>query len=173
MGMEPSTMPSTVLVIGQSAQVRQDLSMRAAEAGYEVVAALAPGEGLPGTGTAPVDAILCQVGEEEGQWRSFVERVREDHNHACILVVGPNLPAEQVAALLRAGAFDYLTLPVRASRMTQALEEGLAVRRSFIQVQQLSSTLQQVNRELQSDRDRLQQWNRNLRLLNQLGQTIS
>jgi two-component system cell cycle response regulator len=171
--MEPSTMPSTVLVIGQSAQVRQDLSMRAAEAGYEVVAALAPGEGLPGTGTAPVDAILCQVGEEEGQWRSFVERVREDHNHACILVVGPNLPAEEVAALLRAGAFDYLTLPVRASRLTQALEEGLAVRRSFIQVQQLSSTLQQVNRELQSDRDRLQQWNRNLRLLNQLGQTIS
>ena len=166
-------MTPRVLVVSYSGQLRDELAARAVAARCDVGRAKGVEEALAFITRHPIDAVICHVTGPGAKARALAERLRKEESDACIILVGPELRAECVAALLRAGALDYLTLPLRRDRLEQALREGLEVRRSFIQVRKLSATLRHMNEELARDRDQLQQWNRNLGLLNQLGQSIS
>jgi len=166
-------MTPQVLVVSYSGQLRDELAAHAVAAGCQVARAKGVAEALAFITRQPIDAVICHVTGPRAKARTLVERLREEESDACIILVGPDLRAESVARLLKAGALDYLTIPLRRDRVERALSEGLEIRRSFIQVRKLSATLREINEELARDRDQLRQWNRNLGLLNQLGQSMS
>lgn len=162
-----------VLVVSRSVETGTRLQARAVQAGFRVSVARTEEAALREVRRQPVDAVLCTVAGQGTRALALLERLREEESDACVIMVGPDLRAARVAAFLRAGAFDYLTTPLRRGRLERSLREGLDIRRSFMQVRDLSDTLKRMNEELARDRDRLRQWNRNLGLLNQLGQAIS
>jgi diguanylate cyclase (GGDEF)-like protein len=119
------------------------------------------------------EAVVFHVQGSKIDTVAFLERLRENQSDACVILLGPDPGAERTAAFLRAGAFDYLTQPVPPDRLEESLREGLEVRRSFIEVRELSDRLKATNEELARERDGLKQWNRNLILVNELSQALA
>ncbi|HZS12471.1 MAG TPA: diguanylate cyclase [Nitrospirales bacterium] len=161
-----------VAVVGRDRTLREAIAARVAAAGYAVSAGRVErqrSEALSGG----CDALVVLASRTDGHALQVLEKLREHQSDACVIVAGPDPGADDVALLLRAGAYDYLTTPIKPGRLEEALEHGLETRRSFIEVRQLSGKLQETNAALARERDNLQHWNRNLVLLNQLAQAMS
>jgi diguanylate cyclase (GGDEF)-like protein len=120
-----------------------------------------------------IDAVVWQVSDAACEAQSIVAKIRDIQTDPTILIVGPDCGAEVAAGILRGGAYDYLTEPLRAGRLEDALVQGLDVRESYFQVRRLSEQLTQANKDLAHERDSLARWNRNLVGLNHLGQAIA
>jgi diguanylate cyclase (GGDEF)-like protein len=103
----------------------------------------------------------------------FLNQLAELNHDACVILVGPEIGAELVAQCLQKGAFDYLTIPIIASRLMTSLQDGLVNRQTFRAVRNLSYELVQSNDLLAGERNALKHWNRNLLALNHLTQVIT
>nr|MBI3614274.1 diguanylate cyclase [Nitrospirota bacterium] len=155
-----------VLVMSPTASVRRAFQARVQAAGYDVWS------GSEGS-VCEVEAVLCHIPGSGLGALAFLQDLRDAHSDACLIVAGRDHGAERTAALLRAGAFDYLATPVSDGRLEEALRQGLEVRRSFLQVRELSDKLQAANEELARERDGLRHWNQNLVLVNDLSQSFA
>jgi diguanylate cyclase (GGDEF)-like protein len=123
---------------------------------------------------APLVAVVWHLaGTPNARLTAQLTHLHRLHADAVVILIGPDRGAESTAALLRTGAFDYLTWPVRPGRLEQALKEGLTIRRSLVGVRALARRLREANAELERERDSLKRWNRNLVLLNELGQALA
>ena len=122
--------------------------------------------------TSP-DAIFCEVTAAPEPAFELLNRLAAVQSDACVILMGPDLGAEQVARCLRDGAFDYLAVPADASRVLDSLQKGLMNRQAFQAVRDLSGQLAQVNATLAGERDVLRQWNMKLSLLNHLTQALA
>ncbi|MDP1768664.1 MAG: diguanylate cyclase [Nitrospirota bacterium] len=122
--------------------------------------------------TSP-DAIFCEVTAAPEPAFELLNRLAAVQCDACVIFMGPDLGAEQVARCLRDGAFDYLTVPSPDTRVLDTLQKGLINRQAFQAVRDLSGQLAQVNASLAGERDVLRQWNIKLSLLNHLTQALA
>jgi len=155
-----------VLVMSPSTRVRRAFRDRVAAAGYDLWAG-------PDGAASPVEAVLCHLPGSGMGALALLQDLRDVHSDACLIVAGRDHGAEHTAALLRAGAYDYLTTPVEPGRLEESLRQGLDVRRSFLQVRELSDKLKIANAELARERDSLRRWNQNLVLVNDLSQSFA
>lgn len=122
--------------------------------------------------TAP-DAILCEVAAAPEPVFELLNQLAGLESDACVILIGPEIGADQVARCLRDGAFDYLTVSATTQQVLDSLQKGLMNRQAFQAVRDLSGQLAQVNATLAGERDVLRQWNRSLSLLNQLTQVLA
>lgn len=146
--------------------VRRTFRARVREAGYDVWVG-------PEGGACGVEAVICHLPGSGLGALALLQDLRDAHSDACLIVAGRDHGAEWAAVLLRAGAFDYLTTPVAPDRLEEALHQGLEIRRSFLQVRELSDKLKQANEDLARERDGLRRWNQNLVLVNDLSQSFA
>ena len=161
-----------VLLLSKSGPRRAPYN-RLQEAGYDVLVEANETHALQRISHDTVDALIYEVHDCRHQALPFLEQLQQLESDPCVILVGPGQGAEHAASLLRAGAFDYLTLPLRPGRLEDSLRQGLKIRRSLIEVRKLSGKLRKVNGDLARERDSLQQWNQNLLLVNQLGQELA
>jgi diguanylate cyclase (GGDEF)-like protein len=103
----------------------------------------------------------------------LLNRLAGQESDACVILIGPEIGAGQVARCLREGAFDYLTVPVATLCVLDSLQKGLMNRQTFQAVRDLSGQLAAVNAALAGERDVLRQWNMNLSRLNRLTQSLA
>lgn len=120
-----------------------------------------------------VPLLIYQMDRRYADTLHLLDRVSATQSDLCIILVGKELGADRVAQLLRHGAFDYITWPCTADRLTESIQSGMMNRRTFLEVQHLSDELARTNQALAHDRDILTQCNRNLSVLNQLTQTLA
>jgi diguanylate cyclase (GGDEF)-like protein len=120
-----------------------------------------------------IPVLLYEADARCSDTLGFLDQASAMQNDLCIILLGKEWPAEQVAACLRQGAFDYVTWPCSTERLCASMADGLANRRTFIEVRNLSDALAATNQALAHDRDMLAQCNRTLSTLNQLTQTMS
>lgn len=168
-----SGLKPVVLVVSRSSRASQMLVRRVEKAGYQTVSAKTEAEAVACLGRHAVEAIVCHAHSAGAGALKLLEQLRERESDACIIVVGADEGAERAAALLRAGAYDYLTLPIRPGRLEESLRQGLDIRRSFIQVRELSGRLRAANEDLAHERDTLRRWSQTLAQLNHLGQAMA
>ncbi len=162
-----------VLVVSKAERTSRAICQRLTLAGYEPRSVRSAEEALAQIPSRTLGAVIDHVQDSTTDVLAFLERLRERQCDACVILMGPDPGAERTAALLRAGAFDYLTTPVPSGRLEESLREGLEVRRSFLQVRELSDKLKATNEELARERDGLKQWNHNLVLMNELSQALA
>jgi diguanylate cyclase (GGDEF)-like protein len=123
--------------------------------------------------TGSPSAIVYEMPARSERAIQFLNQLTELKHDACVIVVGTEIGAELVAQCLRYGAFDYLTVPVAATRLMASLQDGLVNRQAFHAVRNLSQELAQSNEQLAGERNALKQWNRNLLALNHLTQVLT
>lgn len=117
--------------------------------------------------------LLYQMDRGYTDTLRLLDEVTAAQSDVCLILLGREIAAERVAALLRHGAFDYLTWPCSAARLSSAIADGLANRRTFLEVRNLSDELARTNQALAHDRDVLTQCNRTLSGLNHLIQALA
>jgi diguanylate cyclase (GGDEF)-like protein len=125
--------------------------------------------GLP----ADVPVLLYQIGARVADTVTLLDRVFRHRRDLCVILIGPDIGADRTARLLRKGAYDYLVWPCPASRLSEAIQSGLANRRTFLLMRDLPDELARTNYALAQDRDELAQCNRHLSFLHQLTQVLS
>jgi diguanylate cyclase (GGDEF)-like protein len=123
--------------------------------------------------TGRPSAIVCEMPAGREGAIELLNQLTELKQDACVILIGPEMGAESVAHCLRHGAFDYLTVPVAATRLVTALQEGLVNREALLTAHNLSEKLAHSNHMLAGERNRLKQWNRNLLALNHLTQVLT
>ena len=164
---------SCLFVAGSAAFQRKTVWNGLEESGNNVRRFTGPTALLAAIRSTPPDAILCEVAAMPEPVFELLDQLAGLESDACVILIGPEIGADQVARCLRDGAFDYLTVPATASRVLDALQKGLVNRQAFQAVRDLSGQLAQVNATLAGERDVLRQWNRKLSLLNQLTQSLA
>lgn len=162
-----------VCVVSRSVRVSRALCERVPRGEYDL-SVVQPGAAAPGRDGVPdVDAVIYHLQGSGAGAFELLDRLRRRECDACVILAGRDYGAELVAGLLRAGAYDYVTLPVRPGRLEESLQQGLEIRRAFLRVRELSGQLKAANDALAHERDSLRRLNRNLVLLNRLGQAVS
>ncbi|MDO8357232.1 MAG: diguanylate cyclase [Nitrospirota bacterium] len=162
-----------LFVAGRAAFQRKTVWTRLEASGNQVCRFTGPAALLAAIESTSPDAIFCEVTTAPEPAFELLNRLAAVQSDACVILMGPDLGAEQVARCLRDGAFDYLTVPVPVIRVLDALQKGLINRQAFQAVRDLSGQLAQVNASLAGERDVLRQWNIKLSLLNHLTQALA
>jgi diguanylate cyclase (GGDEF)-like protein len=162
-----------LFVAGHAAFQRKAVWKRLEASGNRVCRFTGPAALLAAIESTSPDAIFCEVPASPEPAFELLNRLAAVQSDACVLLMGPDLGAEQVARCLRDGAFDYLTVPSPVTRVLDALQKGLINRQAFLAVRDLSGQLAQVNASLAGERDVLRQWNIKLSLLNHLTQALA
>lgn len=165
--------PSYVCVLGSLEFHRQALWQHIEEAGYAVRRFTEDRALLDAVGADSPSAIVYEIPARREKAIQFLNQLGELNHDACVIVIGPEIGAELVAQCLRYGAFDYLPVPVVATRLVTSLQDGLVNRQAFRAVRNLSQELAQSNDMLAGERDALKQWSRNLLALNHLTQVLT
>ncbi|MEO5954708.1 MAG: response regulator, partial [Nitrospiraceae bacterium] len=164
---------SCLFVVGQAVFQRKKIWKSLEESGNLVCRFTDQAAALASIGPTSPDAILCEVTMPIEPVFELLNRLAGVESDVCVILIGPDLGAEQVARSLRGGAFDYLTAPVPAPRIWDSLQRGLLNRQAFQSVRNLSGQLAQVNTALAGERDVLRQWNVKLSQLNHLTQVLA
>ena len=163
----------SLFVAGRAAFHRKNMWKSLEASGNRVCRFTGTAALLKAVGTTPPDAILCEVAGALEPGLEFLSHLAALESDACVILIGPELGAAQVARCLRDGAFDYLTVSAAPSSVQDSLQRGLMNRRSFQAVRDLSGQLAQVNATLAGERDVLRQWNMKLSQLNHLTQALA
>jgi diguanylate cyclase (GGDEF)-like protein len=162
-----------LFVAGRAAFQRKKVWTSLEESGNRVHRFTGPVPLLSAMGSTPPNAILCEMAAAPEPVFELLSQLARLESDACVILIGPEIGAGQVARCLRDGAFDYLTVPALAPRVLDSLQKGLMNRQAFQCVRDLSGQLAQVNATLAGERDVLQQWNMKLSQLNHLTQALA
>jgi diguanylate cyclase (GGDEF)-like protein len=162
-----------LFVAGRAAFQRKKIWNGLEAAGNIVRRFTGPAALLAAIRATPPDAILCEVAAAPEPVFELLNQLACLESDACVILIGPEIGADQVAQCLRDGAFDYLTVPATTPRVLDSLQKGLMNRQAFQAVRDLSGQLARVNATLAGERDVLRQWNRKLSMLNQLTQSLA
>ena len=162
-----------VYILGSRGFHHQALGRHIEEAGYGVCRFTEDRALLDILKEGSPAAIVYEIPARREGAVQFLTQLAELNHDACVIVVGPEIGAELVAHCLRSGAFDYLTIPVAATRLMTSLQDGLANQHTFRIVRNLSRDLARSNELLAGERNTLKDWNRNLLALNHLTQVLT
>jgi len=165
--------PSYVCVSGSPEFHRQALWRHIEEAGHAVRRFTEDRALLDAVRADSPSAIVYEIPLRREGAIQFLNQLAELNHDACVIVIGPEIGAALVAQCLRFGAFDYLTVPVAATRLMTSFQDGLVNRQAFHAVRTLSQDLTQSNDLLAGERDALKQWSRNLLAVNHLTQVLT
>jgi DNA-binding NtrC family response regulator len=65
----------------------------------------------------------------------LLEMIRDGHPQIPVIIITAHDSPEAAAEALRRGAFDYIPKPFRRERIIQAIEQGLSLRRSTMNLE--------------------------------------
>ncbi len=119
------------------------------------------------------DIILIEANFPYFNIFKFLKGLEQRQSTAAVLLMGPDLKASRISALLRAGVFDYLKMPFSPNRLKKALREALNNRSNLLKVLGLSHELEVANKKLAKERDQLKQWSNDLSQIYDLNQKLS
>lgn len=140
----------TLLLIDNDDDVRDTLGSYLCGAGYSLLTASTPQQGLQLFAEQSPDLVLCDLNMANTEGRSLVEALREQSPLKPIIVLSSDQDMGHVLTALRQGANDYLGKPIADMKMVEhAIERCLQL--ITLQQQNLDyrRRLQQTNRELE------------------------
>lgn len=118
-------MSKKILVVDDSATVRQQVGMALTQAGYGVVEAADGVEGLAALDKGGVSMVICDVNMPRMNGLEMLESLRRDARHATVPVV--MLTTEGQPALVdrakKAGAKGWIVKPFKADLMIAAVSK--------------------------------------------------
>ena len=173
MNLQTSEHAAIVLLVGNSSLHRDPSWNNLAHPSLIIKPVLKRAFDLSADLSPSVEAIIYQTGPRTSDTIQFLEDVAKRQNDLCVILLGRQGKADTVAQFLRRGAFDYITWPAPHARILDSITSGLANRRTFLEVRNLSGDLAEANAALAHERDMLRQHTQRLAGLNQLTQALA
>jgi two-component system response regulator AtoC len=124
-----SAMPElNVLVVDDEPAIRQVLSAAIRKAGYPVETAGSAGEALAALDKVPYDVVLSDVFMPVTDGIELLKQARARGHTATFIMVTAFASVDSAIDAIKAGAWDYITKPVRNEEILHRLEQLDAVR---------------------------------------------
>jgi two-component system response regulator AtoC len=117
-----------VLVVDDEPAIRQVLSAAIRKAGYAVESAGSAGEALAALDKAPYDVVLSDVFMPVTDGIELLKQARARGHTATFIMVTAFASVDSAIDAIKAGAWDYITKPVRNEEILHRLEQLDAVR---------------------------------------------
>ncbi|MBL8316446.1 MAG: sigma-54-dependent Fis family transcriptional regulator [Rubrivivax sp.] len=112
-----------VLVVDDEPAIRQVLSSALSKAGYPVEAAGSAAEALAKLAAAPFDVVLSDVFMPVMDGIELLREARTRGHEATFIMVTAFASVDSAIDAIRAGAWDYITKPVRNEEILHRLEQ--------------------------------------------------
>lgn len=113
----------TVLVVDDEPAVRQVLSAAISKAGYAVDAAGSGGEALNKLDATPYDVVLSDVFMPVMDGIELLKQARARGHAATFIMVTAFASVDSAIDAIKAGAWDYITKPVRNEEIVHRLQQ--------------------------------------------------
>ncbi len=120
---------ATVLLIDDDDSLRRVIEFSLTEAGFHVRAAASGEEGLRLCGEGGCDAVISDITMPGMSGMDVLARVREQDAGVPVILITAYGTIESAVEAMKAGAFDYITKPVRRDELRMTLERALRMRR--------------------------------------------
>ncbi|MDH5540751.1 MAG: response regulator, partial [Rhizobacter sp.] len=117
-----------VLVVDDEPAVRQVLSAAIGKAGYPVETAASAGEALAKLGQGSFDVVLSDVFMPVTDGIELLKQARAQGHSATFIMVTAFASVDSAIDAIKAGAWDYITKPVRNEEILHRLEQLDAMR---------------------------------------------
>ena len=114
-----------VLVVDDEPAIRQVLSSALSKAGYPVEAAGSAAEALAKLAAAPFDVVLSDVFMPVMDGIELLREARTRGHEATFIMVTAFASVDSAIDAIRAGAWDYITKPVRNEEILHRLEQTI------------------------------------------------
>jgi len=118
--------------------------------------------------------VIYQIGARFADARRSLARMVQARHNLCIILLGGPIGSDRTARLLGDGAFDYLTWPCSAARVTESIARGVTYQRTICEVRHLSGEWpRRGTQEPAHDRDAPQSYSQQLSALHQLTEELA
>src|SRR5919197_5919392 len=175
-----------VQIIDPDEEFRETLASYLRNCGYWVETCGSLDEGLGQAARANFDLILVENALPEPIGLTFLPTLQACQSNPCILLMSQDPGTAMVRTALKEGAFDFLIKPLELAQIEKSGAAGLENRKAFLEIYHLSRDLQEANQQLQetnqqlseqkrlleTERDHLKEWARELNVFNEFSSAI-
>jgi diguanylate cyclase (GGDEF)-like protein len=175
-----------VQIIDPDVEFRETLAAYLRSCGYWVETCGNLDEGLGQAAHADFDLILLENALPETVGLTVLPTLQACQSNPCILLMSQDPGTALVRTALKEGAFDFLIKPLELAQIEKSMAAGLENRKAFLEIYHLSRNLQEANQQLQetnqqlseqkhlleTERDHLKEWARELNVLNEFSSAI-
>jgi len=117
-----------LLVVDDDRNIRKTLSTFLESAGHSVQQAADAASALAALSKEPdIVLVLTDFRMAEMNGLELLERIRQQHPDTLVILMTAYATVESAVAIIKAGAYDYLTKPFSLDRVRQAVERALEV----------------------------------------------
>lgn len=135
---------------------------------------------LPLVGKERAHVVVVEATGSEERIEDLVSRARGGEVRTAVILVGPKAPPEVAVAALRAGAQDYVFLPLDPGALRDCVQQATRSRTTLARILELSDEVHEANRALKrqaallADRNRrIATRNRELLLIQEVSQEMA
>jgi DNA-binding NtrC family response regulator len=117
-----------VLVVEDEHDLCQTIAEALADEGYDVTCAKDGAEAMAAASAAPFDVVLADMRLPKLDGLTLFRRLREERPDTDVIVMTGNAAVADAVAVLKEGAFDYLTKPINLDELGVQLQRLAAFR---------------------------------------------
>src|SRR5580765_432601 len=117
-----------VLVVEDEQDLCELIAETLIDDGYEVVRAKDGAEAMAAASAAPFDVVLADMRLPKIDGLTLFRRLREERPDTDVIVMTGNAAVSDAVAVLKEGAFDYLTKPINLDELGAQLQRLAAFR---------------------------------------------
>jgi response regulator RpfG family c-di-GMP phosphodiesterase len=118
--------PATILIVDDDEGVQSFCRFLLSQEGYGVLQATTGDAALRAGTSHPIDLCLIDLNLPDGHGFELIERLREQHPQALIVIITGDQDQELLLRSLQLGVKNYLLKPFSADQLLQTIEQTLA-----------------------------------------------
>jgi two-component system, NtrC family, response regulator AlgB len=134
---------ANLLIVDDEKNIRGHLATFFRERGYEVRAAESGPQALAMFAGRPADLVLTDYRMAEMNGHELLRRIKERDANAMVILMTAYATVENAVAVMKEGAYDYLTKPFSLDQIEHLIERALETQRLRDEVRGLRDTLEE------------------------------
>ncbi|MBU2623363.1 MAG: diguanylate cyclase [Proteobacteria bacterium] len=123
--------------------------------------------------TGSFAAILADNDFAGDRVSGWITKLQEQKSRSCLILYGEKSSPENIAEILRKGAYGFIPRMLLADRVYDTLMDGLENRKAFIEILAMMDEMKDVNEKLENEKVALRKRNQELDFINRFSYEVS
>ena len=139
-----------VLVVEDEQDLCEMIAETLRDEGYDVTCAKDGAEAMAAASATPFDLVLADMRLPKLDGLTLFRRLREERPDTDVIVMTGNAAVADAVSVVKEGAFDYLTKPVRLEELSEGLERLGEFRSLHHEVQDVAAARAELTEQIRA-----------------------